>query len=88
VEYPKRNQDTGDRMQKRKTKHTNVSSGCEKGKETKVKSACYALYITTSVADVLELETTVLHVPDPTVGCICTATMVAVPLFPIEIYML
>jgi hypothetical protein len=46
------------------------------------------LYITALVADVLELETTVLHVSDPTVGCICTPTMVAIPLFPYyHIYM-
>jgi hypothetical protein len=52
-------------------------------KETKMKDACCALYVTALVAYALELETTVLHVPDPTVGCICTATMVAIPLFPI-----
>jgi hypothetical protein len=52
-------------------------------KETKENDACCALYITALVADVLELETTVLHVPDPTVGCICTPIMVAIPLFPI-----
>jgi hypothetical protein len=51
-------------------------------KETKVNDACCALYITALVAGVLELETTVLHVPDPTVGCICTPIMVAIPLFP------
>jgi hypothetical protein len=55
-------------------------------KETKVNDACCALYITALVAGVLELETTVLHVPDPTVGCICTPIMVAIPLFPIVIY--
>jgi hypothetical protein len=31
---------------------------------------------------VLELETNVLHVLDPMVRCICTAIMVAIPLFP------
>jgi hypothetical protein len=55
-------------------------------KETKVNDACCALYIIALVADVLELETTVLHVSDPTVRCICTPTMVAIPLFPIYIY--
>jgi hypothetical protein len=69
-----------------KSLDTNVSSGCENEKETKVKSACYSLYITASVADMLELETTVLHVPDPMVGYICTATMVAIPLFLIHLY--
>jgi hypothetical protein len=54
-------------------------------KETKVKDACCALYVTTLVAYALELETTILHVPDPTVECICTATMVAIPLFPYNI---
>jgi hypothetical protein len=55
-------------------------------KEIKVKDAYCALYVTALVAYALELETTILHVPDPTVGCICTATMVAIPLFPIYIY--
>jgi hypothetical protein len=45
-----------------------------------------ALYITALVAGVLELETNVLHVPDPTVRCICTPIMVAIPLFPIYLY--
>jgi hypothetical protein len=44
-------------------------------KETKVNDACCALYITALVAGVLELETTVLHVSDPTVRCICTPIM-------------
>jgi hypothetical protein len=54
-------------------------------KKTKVNDACCALYITALVAGVLELETTVLHVPDPTVGYICTPIMVAIPLFPYTI---
>jgi hypothetical protein len=48
--------------------------------------ACCALYITALVAGVLELESNVLHVPDPTVRCICTPIMVAIPLFPFELY--
>jgi hypothetical protein len=48
--------------------------------------ACCALYITALVAGVLELETNVLHVPDLTVGCICTPTMVAIPLFLLYIF--
>jgi hypothetical protein len=44
--------------------------------------ACCALYITALVAGVLELETNILHVPDPTMRCICTPIMVAIPLFP------
>jgi hypothetical protein len=52
-------------------------------KETKVNDACCALYISALVAGVLELETTVLHVPNPTVECMCTTIMMAIPLFPI-----
>jgi hypothetical protein len=52
-------------------------------KKQKMNDAYCALYITTLVAGVLELETNVLHVPDPTVRCICIAIMVAIPLFPI-----
>jgi hypothetical protein len=48
--------------------------------------ACCALYITALVAGVLELETNVLHVLDPMVRCICTAIMVAIPLFLIDKY--
>jgi hypothetical protein len=48
-------------------------------------AACCALYITALVAGVLELETNVLHVPDPTVRCICIPIMVAIPLFPSHI---
>jgi hypothetical protein len=48
--------------------------------------ACCALYITALVTGVLELETNVLHVPDPTVRCICTPIMVAIPLFPYVLY--
>jgi hypothetical protein len=48
--------------------------------------ACCALYITALVADVLELEINVLYVPDPTVRCICTPIMVAIPLFPMTIF--
>jgi hypothetical protein len=51
-----------------------------------VKDACRAPYITALVTEVLDLETTMLHVLDPTVGCICTAIMVASPLFPIYYY--
>jgi hypothetical protein len=57
-------------------------------KEIKMNDARCALYITTLVAGVLELETTVLNVPDPTVECICTPIMVAIPLFPIQKYCL
>jgi hypothetical protein len=51
-------------------------------KKQKMNDACCALYITALVACVLELETNVLHVLDPMVRCICTAIMVAIPLFP------
>jgi hypothetical protein len=57
-------------------------------KKTKVKAACCASYVTVLVACALGLETTILHVPDPTVGCICIPIMVAIPLFPIYIYSL
>jgi hypothetical protein len=50
-------------------------------KETKVKSACYALYMTALVAIELEVVTIVLLVHDPRVGCICTPTHLAIPLF-------
>ena len=59
-----------------------MCGGVEEKTKQKMNDACCALYITALVAGVLELETTVLHVPDPTVGCICTAIMVAIPLFP------
>jgi hypothetical protein len=55
-------------------------------KKQKVSDACCALYITVLVAGALELETNVLHVLDPMVRCICTAIMVAIPLFPLLIY--
>jgi hypothetical protein len=63
-----------------KTKSTSVVAW--RRKKQKMNDACCALYITALVAGVLELETNVLHVPDPTMRCICTAIMVAIPLFP------
>jgi hypothetical protein len=51
-----------------------------------VKDAYRAPYITALVTDMLDLETTMLHVLDPMVGCICTAIMVASPLFPYFIF--
>jgi hypothetical protein len=56
----------------------------EEKRKQKMNDACCALYITALVAGVLELETNVLHVLDPMVRCICTAIMVAIPLFPIS----
>jgi hypothetical protein len=49
-----------------------------------VNDACYALHTIVLAAAQLEVVTTVLHVQDPMVGCLCTATMVAIPLFPIR----
>jgi hypothetical protein len=66
---------------KNKTKSASVVRGGEK--KQKMNDACCALYITTLVTGVLELETNVLHVLDLMVRCICTAIMVAIPLFPI-----
>jgi hypothetical protein len=60
----------------------------EEKRKQKMNDACCALYITALVAGVLELETNVLHVLDPMVRCICTAIMVAIPLFPFLIYVL
>jgi hypothetical protein len=50
-------------------------------KKQKCKSAYCALYITASVVNVLDVVTIVLHVHNPTVGCLYTTTMVAIPLF-------
>jgi hypothetical protein len=66
---------------KNKTKNASVVTW--RRKKQKVSDACCALYITALVTGVLELETNVLHVLDPMVRCICTAIMVAIPLFPI-----
>jgi hypothetical protein len=68
-----------------KTKLKSNISACRR-KETKVKSACYALYMTALVAIELEVVTILLHVHDPRVGCICTPTHLAIPLFCIYIY--
>jgi hypothetical protein len=65
---------------KNKTKSASMVRGGEK--KQKMNDACCALYITALVTGVLELETNVLHVQDPMVRCICTAIMVAIPLFP------
>jgi hypothetical protein len=62
-----------------------ICGGVEEKRKQKMNDACCALYITVLVAGVLELETNVLHVLDPMVRCICTAIMVAIPLFPISI---
>jgi hypothetical protein len=62
-----------------------MCGGVEEKTKQKMNDACCALYITTLVAGVLELETNVLYVLDPMVRCICTAIMVAIPLFPIHI---
>jgi hypothetical protein len=62
-----------------------MCGGVEEKRKQKMNDACCALYITALVAGVLELETNVLHVLDPIVRCICTAIMVAIPLFPFKL---
>jgi hypothetical protein len=55
-------------------------------KQTKVRSARYALYITASVDYVLDVLTIILHVHNPMVGCLCTTTMVVIHYFPYMLY--
>jgi hypothetical protein len=68
---------------KTKPKATSLRVG---GKKTKVKTACCAPYVTALVAGALGLEATILHELDPMVGCVCTPTHLAIPLFCIYIY--